>query len=307
MSEVFLSIVPIFLIMLLGAWIKRYWITSEDFWSGLEQLSYFLLFPAVLFNYISTANLSAEGMKPLIFGIIIATLVVTGILIVYKNRMNISDTEFTSIFQGSVRYNSYIFFALGNALYGEYGLEIVAVVSAYMIIITNVISVVIFNYYIHKNTSISESLLSMFQKFITNPLIISSICGFIFNATGVRMNLGIHNTLVSLSNAALAIGLINVGAGLKLKMHENYLQNIAITSFFKLLVMPIVIYFILTIFIVPHTQKAIGVLYGGLPCASTAYILSKQLGGDANLMASLITITTILSIFSLSIIMFLVR
>lgn len=310
MQNIFFSILPIFLITMLGAGSKKYWITSEEFWIGLEKLSYFVLFPSVLFNYISTADLSSDSLIRLVFGLIISTLIVSCGLVFYQQKYKINTAEFTSIFQGGVRYNSYIFFALGSALYGQEGLEIVAVISAYMIIFTNAISVLMFNYYIKqpnlRSASRMDNYLSFINKFTTNPLIIASIAGFIFNAVGLKMNVGLQNTLVSLSNAALAMGLMNVGAALKFTFKENDVNRIALSGVVKLCILPVVTAIVLTILSIHGTSKAIGVLYSGLPCASSAYILSKHLGGDADLMASIITVTTIISVLSLSFIMYFV-
>ena len=310
MTQIFFSILPIFLITMLGTGSKKYWITSDEFWRGLEKLSYFVLFPAVLFNYISTADISSTSLMRLVFGLILSSMIVAAGMVFYQRKYDIDEVEFTSLFQGGIRYNSYIFFALGSALYGEKGLAIVAVISSYMIIFTNAISVLMFNTYIkspeHTDASRIETFILLINKFTTNPLIIASIAGFIFNYLELHMNIGLHNTLVSLSNAALAMGLMNVGAGLKFKFKENYINRIIVSGAIKLFILPIITYIILTILGIDGTPKAIGVLYSGLPCASTAYILSKQLGGDTDLMASIITVTTVISVFTLSIIMYVV-
>ena len=293
---------------MLGTASKKYWLTSDEFWKGLEKLSYFVLFPAVLFNYISTADISSNALITLVFGLMISSTIVVLGMIWYQRQYDIDHVEFTSIFQGGVRYNSYIFFALGSALYGEQGLAIVAVISSYMIIFTNAISVLMFNAYIKtdlkKNASKRETLKALISKFTTNPLILASVAGFIFNYLEFHMNIGLHHTLVSLSNAALAMGLMNVGAGLKFTFNEHYVNRIMLSGVIKLCILPIITFIILSILGITGTSKAIGVLYSGLPCASTAYILSKQLGGDADLMASIITVTTVVSVFTLSMIMY---
>ena len=308
MTQIFFSILPIFLITMLGTGSKKYWLTSDEFWRGLEKLSYFVLFPAVLFNYISTADISSTALITLVFGLIVSSSIVAAGMVWYQRYYDIDKIEFTSIFQGGIRYNSYIFFALGSALYGEKGLGIVAVISSYMIIFTNAISVLMFNAYIkplaNSESSKLETFVGFVNKFTTNPLILASVAGFIFNYLELHMNIGLQNTLVSLSNAALAMGLMNVGAGLKFTFNEHYINRIFISGLIKLCILPIIAFIILSMLGITGTPKAIGVLYSGLPCASTAYILSKQLGGDADLMASIITVTTVVSVFTLSIIMY---
>ena len=94
-----------------------------------------------------------------------------------------------------------------------------------------------FNSYIkplaHSDNSKLETLSALINKFTTNPLILASVAGFIFNYLGLHMNIGIHHTLVSLSNAALAMGLMNVGAGLKVTFNERYMNHIMVSGVIK--------------------------------------------------------------------------
>lgn len=307
MQDIFSSILPIFLITMLGSIIKSKWITSEEFWRGIEKLSYFLLFPILLFNYISEADLSSPELIRLIFGLILVSCIIGFALVLYQRQYDVDKAQFTSIFQGSIRYNSYTFFALGASLYGPKGMEVVAVVSAYMIIFTNAASIFVFATYIKDGSQTQpnhSNFMSLLRKFGVNPLIIASIIGFIFNYSDFQLNMGIKNTLTSLSNSALAIGIMNVGAGLKFSLDAEDFKHVTISCVIKLLVFPLISMAVLSMMSITGTQKAIGILYSGLPAASTSYVLAKQLGGDSDLMASIITITTILSVFTLSLIMY---
>lgn len=308
MNNIFFSILPIFIITMLGSGIRRYWLTADEFWKGLEKLSYYLLFPSVLFNYIANAELSTGSHTSIVIGLIISTLIVSGGLVMYQRNNEIDSAEFTSIFQGSTRYNNYIFFALGSSLYGDKGLAIVSVIAAYMIIFTNVLAVIAMHSYIkhEKELSFSDSIVVFLRNFASNPLIIASIAGFIFNYGNIEINIGIQKALQSLSDSALAIGLINVGAGLRFKIDQADLEKVIVTSGVKLLILPIVTAIILLFSMVDGLPRSVAILYSALPCSSSSFILAKQLGGDPDLMASIITVTTILSVITISLVLFLV-
>ncbi|WP_392506331.1 AEC family transporter [Rickettsia sp. 2024-CO-Wats] len=307
MNEIFCSTLPIFLITLLGSIIKNKWLTSEEFWRGIEKLSYFVLFPAMLFNYVSTADLSVASIIKLVVALIISTILVSIGLIIYQKKYNIDKVQFTSIFQGSIRYNSYIFFGVSSPLLGSSGLSIVAVISSYMIIFTNILSVMIFAYYIPNKSvtnTISTSFVLMMKLIVRNPLIIASLVGFIFNYLNLELHLGLKKMLDSLSNAALAIGMLNVGAGLNFTIRQELLHNVMFTSFVKLVVFPLVSVVVLWLMSIDGLDRSVGILYSCLPCASTAYVLSRQLDGDPDSMASIITFTTFFSVVTISIIMY---
>ncbi|MFV9929834.1 MAG: AEC family transporter [Rickettsia endosymbiont of Haemaphysalis japonica] len=307
MNEIFCSTLPIFLITLLGSIIKNKWLTSEEFWRGIEKLSYFVLFPAMLFNYVSTVNLSIAPIIKLVVALIISTILVSIGLIIYQKKYNIDKVQFTSIFQGSIRYNSYIFFGVSSPLLGSSGLSIVAVISSYMIIFTNILSVMIFAYYIPNKSvtnTIRTSFVLMMKLIVRNPLIIASLVGFIFNYSNLELHLGLKRTLESLSNAALAIGMLNVGAGLNFTIRQELLHNVMFTSFVKLVAFPLVSVVVLWLMSIDGLDRSVGILYSCLPCASTAYFLSRQLDGDPDSMASIITFTTFCSVVTISIIMY---
>lgn len=307
MNDIFCSTLPIFLITLLGSIIKNKWLTSEEFWRGIEKLSYFVLFPAMLFNYVSTADLSVASIIKLVVALIISTILVSLGLIFYRRKYYIDNQLFTSIFQGSIRYNSYIFFGVSSPLLGSSGLSIVAVISSYMIIFTNMLSVMIFAYYVPDKsvtTTIRTSIVLMIKLIVSNPLIIASLLGFTFNYSDLELHLGLKKTLDSLSNAALAIGMLNVGAGLNFTIRRELLHSVIFTSFVKLIVFPLVSVIVLWLMSINGIDRSVGILYSSLPCASTAYVLSRQLGGDPDSMASIITFTTFFSVVTISIIMY---
>ncbi|WP_425363225.1 AEC family transporter [Candidatus Tisiphia endosymbiont of Hybos culiciformis] len=306
MNDIFSSTLPILLIPLLGSIIKRKWLTSEEFWRGIEKLSYFFLFPVMLFNNISVADLNASSIIKLVLGLIISSSIIAVALIIYQKKTNFDKIQFTSTFQGAVRYNSYIFFGVSSPLLGQEGLAIVSVISSYMIIFTNIISVMIFAHYVPDSSvaqSPKASFILMLKLIVQNPLIIASIVGFLFNYSNLELHLSIKKTLSTLSDSALAIGMLNVGASLKFFMRGTIVYNVLFTSFVKLVAFPIVTIIVLSLMSITGTAKSVGVLYSCLPCASTAYVLSRQLGGDPESMASIITFTTLFSIVSLSVLM----
>jgi hypothetical protein len=306
MHSVFYNVLPIFLIAFFGSIMRRKWLKSEEFWRGLEKLSFHVLFPAVLFEHVYTVNLGSSELYRLIIALIISTSIVSVGLVLYQRRYDYNKVQFTSIFQGSTRYNNYIFFAVGAALFGEDGLAVVAAIAPYMIIFTNITAVMAFAHYIPSEvgTSRKKSLYLMFRSILTNPLIIASFIGILFNIYEVKLNEGILNTVKSIADSALAIGILIVGASLKFKIDQNHMRQIIFTGATKLVILPIITFIVLWLMAITGTAKSVGILFSCLPCASTSYILSRQLNGDPETMSSIITFTTIFSILSLSTLMY---
>jgi predicted permease len=73
------------------------------------------------------------------------------------------------------------------------------------------------------------------------------------------------------------------------------LQYIAIGATFKLMALPIFAFAFAVLFGLSHVETGVVVLYAALPCSASAYILARQMGGDAQMMAQVITLQTIAS------------
>lgn len=304
MQHIFANTLPIFLMTLVGVFIKRKWITSEEFWRGLEKLSYFLLFPCMLFSYVSEADLSSAGLIKIVLVLTVSTSIIAVGLIIYQRKHNSNKVLFTSTFQGSIRYNSYMLFGLSNALFGSESLSIVTVISTYMIVYTNLLSVTVFSIYIFNQAHQRTNMLLLLKLLASNPLILASLIGVIFNYYDIHLYIGIKKTILSFANSALAIGMINVGAGLKFVVNPVQVRQVIYASAVKLIALPLVTAIILSMMSIDGLLKSIAMLYSCLPCASTAYVLSRQLDGDPESMASIITFSTLLSIVTLSLIMY---
>ena len=307
MYSVFYNVLPIFLIALLGSVIRRKWLTSGEFWRGLEKLSFYILFPTVLFEYSAKVDLNSSEFLRLTAALITSILIVAIMLILYQTKRPYSRVQFTSVFQGATRYNNYIFFALGAALFGTEGLTIVATISPYLLILTNIIAVMSFTHYIPKSGGTStkrKNLLLMIKSIGANPFVLASIAGVTFNYLQLTLNVGIEKTIHSLANSALAIGILIVGAGIKLKVAPEHFKQVIFASGVKLIFMPVITFIVLWLMGITGTAKSVGILFSCLPCASSSYILSRQLGGDPETMSSIITFTTIFSILSLSLLVY---
>lgn len=307
MVSVFASAAPIFLIILLGSILKRAWLTSEEFWRGLEKLNYFVLFPTVLFYGITQATLKTSELSHLILSIVIATSIISICLLIAQKIMKSDKILFTSLFQGSIRYNNFIFLGLVDTFYGSKSLSIAALIIAYMIIFTNILTIFVYTKYtdnVNETLNLREQIIFYGVKFIKNPLIFSSMMALIGKYFDLQLNIVINNFLKALADGALVTSVLCIGAGLKFAIQQRYLKYVATASLIKLLIMPCLTVLVMWLFDVKGLAREIGIVFSCLPTASSSYVMSRQMGGDPESMASIITVSTIISVLSLSLIMY---
>ncbi|WP_455480261.1 AEC family transporter [Bartonella sp. B12(2025)] len=300
MINTFLAILPIFLLIVIGYLSKIYIKDISIFWSKSDKFVYYVFFPALLILDISEANFSGDNNIYPIISTIVSTLLVSAIIFLMKGLIGKSPDLFTSIFQGGVRYNSYVFIALSQSLFGNKGVALSGFFVAYMIIITNIMSVLVMNYY---GTGNKKSVRGALIALTKNPLIIGAITGVMVNIFHIHITEPIKQLLSYLSGAATPLSLMSVGAGLIISMQVHKMISILWATILKLLIMPIITIVILKATETSGVAACIAILYSSVPCAGNAYILSRQMGGDHEVMASIITWTTLFSIITITLIM----
>ncbi|WP_417846878.1 AEC family transporter [Thalassospira povalilytica] len=296
--ELIAAIFPIFAAILVGAALKRYLITGSDIWAGIDRLTYFLLLPSLLIVEIYRADFSSGNAGTAVGVTLAATLGLSAALLILRPLITRDTPLFTSIFQGSVRYNSYVLLAVADALYGAEGLALAIVFVAVMVIATNMLGVVVLSAFSGGKSSLTR----IINGIVKNPIIIAAGAGAILNVSNIHVPLPIENTAALFKTAALPLSLLSVGAGLKFILNKKAIWAITLATTIKLAILPLITGICLHLAGVDGMVLAMGVFYAGMPCAGNAYILARQLNGDPDAMASIITLETLLSAFSVAVI-----
>jgi len=297
MLTVFLSVLPMFLLIVAGYLAKNYFVPEEVFWKTADKLVYYVFFPSLLLLDVSDASFVGASATTAIAATVGATILIAVLIFAAQRMIRVRNDLFTSIFQGSVRYNSYVFIALAQSLFGSNGVAMSGMFVAYMIVLTNVMSVLVMNHY---GNGGKKSFKGMLTALLQNPLIIGAVLGFVFNMTGLHVTGCMKQFLSYLGNAATPLSLMSVGAGLILSMHASRTAATLYSVGLKLLLMPLCTVALLRTFGASGTPANIALLYASAPCAGNAYILSRQMGGDSEAMASIITWTTLLSAITIT-------
>ncbi|HAK60119.1 MAG TPA: AEC family transporter [Nitrospiraceae bacterium] len=292
MLPVLEALFPIFSLIVIGFLFRRANFPGDSFWPFADRLTYFALFPALLLTTLATADIAGLPMMRMAGAIIAATLVIALILILLRRRLGANVPAFTSMFQGSIRPNTYVGLAAGGALFGEEGLALIAVAIAVLVPLVNLLSVGILTYYLSEKR---QGAFRLLVKVLKNPLIIACGIGIGLNLTGIGLPYGTNNLLDIFSRAALPLGLLSVGAGLSLARDNAAWVRLGVPSALKLVLFPVLTAIACTLLGVTGLPLICAVLFTSLPSSVSSYILASQLGGDTRLMSGIITVETALS------------
>jgi hypothetical protein len=196
--------------------------------------------------------------------------------------------------QGAARHNTFIALAVAERLHGAEGLAIAALASAMLIPATN-LSVVTLMVGMLSGARGASLLPAILRDLARNPFLLAVALGVALNlAVGARVPV-LHDVTGILGAAALPIMLLSVGASLRMTGLAGDALAIALSAAGKLLVFPLAILGLGAGVGLSGAEFAVAMVFGAAPTASSAYTLARQMGGDAELMATIITLQTILA------------
>lgn len=291
------SLLSVFFLIAIGFALKRVLLTSDEAWNSIERLSYYVLFPALMIKTLGMANLANAPIIPLATALIAAILSLTALLVLtqplLQRRFGIDGPAFTSVYQGSVRWNAFVGIAMAANLYGSTGTALASIAIAGLIPVLNILSV----WVLRKWGSGTSG--SMLRGLITNPFIIGSLGGILLNISGLTLPKSVELSLDALAQCALAMGLLLVGAGLRLGDLKRPSFALIFSTALRLIALPLIGFGFATLLGLTGPAMAVVVICLGVPSASAAYILARQMGGDAPLMAAILTLQTVVSFITL--------
>ncbi|MFW6311730.1 MAG: AEC family transporter [Nanoarchaeota archaeon] len=297
--EFFRLIVPIFLIIILGYFLKKFRFFSNNFKNDLNKFVFYITLPIMLFSKTSSLNISEILNIRLILGFT-STVVFVSILS-YFACFKLSKKKKGAFIQGAFRSNlAYLGIPIIVSLLGEESLGFTAIIVATGVIVNTVLTLLLFKI-LDKN---SDKKLGEIIKIFRNPLIIAIVLGLFFSYIGIKIPLFLSGGIELVSKVSLTLILVVIGMSLSFGKIKEYLWLDIYAGTIKLLVMPIIsLIFMKSLFGIEGLALMTGVIMSGMPTAIASYTFTKELNGDAELATSIINFTTLAVIITIPILL----
>ena len=281
-----LLLLPDFLLILSGFLLCRYTALNRPIWEAAERLVYYLLFPVLLFNSIlrtplepaATASLALAGVATVLGGVALA----------YSLRWwpGVDARTHASGAQVAFRFNSFIALALAERLQGAQGVAWVALLIALCVPICNVAAV----WPLARHGGHGY-----LRELVRNPLIIATVAGLLANMAGLHLPAVAALTLHRIGLAALPLGLMAVGAGLRFGALKEAPRLAMALLTIRHALLPLLALGLAVLLQLSIPQRALLLMFAALPTASSAYVLAVRMGGHGPFVAGLVTLSTLLA------------
>ncbi|MGJ4969544.1 MULTISPECIES: AEC family transporter [unclassified Bradyrhizobium] len=295
MSPVAAALAPVFLLIVVGFGLRRSLIRLDTQWHGLERLTYYVLFPALLMQSLVKADLGKVPVAGIGGALFLAMLAMSALCLALRpllTRSGIDGPAFTSIFQGATRWQTYVALSVAGSLFGASGLAAASVAMIAIIPMVNVFSVAVLAHYASPTR---RSIREILATIVRNPLIWACIAGLALNVAHMPLPKLWHDAADALGQASLPIGLLVTGAGLHFEGLRRAGPAAALGVVLKLVLMPLLAIGLAGWFGVTGPSLVVVAICAAVPTSPSAYVLAKQMGGDAPLLAQIISLQTVLA------------
>jgi malonate transporter len=294
------SLLPIFCLIGLGFILRWRNVVPEDMWRGVELLGYWVFFPALLSETLIEADLASLPLAEITFTMALAFATMAGGLLALRlpimRTLDINGASYSSLFQNATRWNGFIALPILDKLYGKEGVALVAIIMAILVPVANIVNVAV----IARNAGARQlSYRQTAYVVFRNPFIWATAIGLAINLSGVRLYEPIMTGMHMLGGAAIGTGLLMVGAGLHAEEARRPSPVVWLGTGLKLLGMPVIVFAWITIFGISGPAVVACMVCAGVPTAMSAYVLARQMGGDAILVATTVTLQTLLSVITI--------
>lgn len=298
MGVIFSSLFPVFSIIILGFVFKTYQFPSSSFWPSVAKIAFYVFIPALLFNKLAHSSLINLNALPMILALLLSIITISIIIYSSKYIVTLSGPSFSSIYQGSTRFNIFIGLALTESFFGQDGLAMAALAILGLTPLINILCVVVVTL---SCVNYRHSVFHILYGILKNPIVLSCLLGLMVNISYINIPQGIDGIIDILDKAALPLGLLVVGSGLQLNFKNMEIKGILLTIFYKLMLLPLLCYSFCILFQVDSFSRDIALLFTALPTATAGYILAQELGGNKELMAQIITLQVLISLLTMPI------
>ncbi len=297
----FINVVLYILVLLLvGLGAKKAGILTSDRVNILNKLAFYVALPSLIFHSLYSEALRDIFSPGLAFGFCVTIPVILAIGWLAFSRIDDRAKKSVMIVQsyhGNIGYMGLpvVFLTLGQAAASKASL-LLGIGS--MIQISLTMSVLVYL------NSASSKILREVKRIPLNPIILSLIAGLLFSYFSISLP-SIFDTVLSwIGEAALPIAMLGVGATLKLKGLSEKVSVFGSVVVLKMVAMPLLGWLFLTLLNVDPLGTKTAVLFLAMPTAISTFIYSKELGGDEETASINISITTLVSLLSISMILF---
>lgn len=279
-------------VVALGYWLKQRDFLPEAAWQALSPLCYWVLFPGLLFNLMSQVDLGTVSLVPFLATIAGGSVVIVIFALLAGRAIAMSGPSLSSLVQGSLRHNGFLALSILQGTFGVAALQLGAIAIAFLVSLSNIVSVIAV-LMLGRATGQRDMKRAILAEIARNPLLGAMLIGTVVNILNIPVPAFISQLAALLGAGALPLLLLSIGASLKFSAIGGNVAPLGLALLAKFLVFPLALVTIGLALGLSQIELAVLAAVGAAPTATSTYTLATELGGDARLMAEIVSLQTL--------------
>ena len=291
--------IPIFLMMLLGMLFRKLGWMDEVFAAKMNKFVFLVPLPVLLFEQLATVDFSEVwDIKFILFCFVVTAISITIstlVSLLWKDR-SIKGEFIQATYRSSAALLGIAFI---QNIYGTAGMAPLMIIGS--VPLYNIMAVVVLSVFKPGNNSFDKALVKKTLKGIaTNPIIIGIVAGFVWSALKLPMPSILHKTVSSIGATATPMGLMSMGATFEMKKATSKMKPTLVAVFMKLVGF-CAIFLPMAALLGFRNEEMIAILVMlGSATTVSCFVMARNMGHKGTLSSGVIMMTTLLSAFTLT-------
>lgn len=289
-------VLPIFLCILLGYFLRRIHMVDTPSLNVMNKLCFKVFLPIYLFNNIATTNLAAAFNGKLLATAYLGVTAQFILLMLLIPRLEKENPRRGVLIQAMFRSNFALFgLPLALSLCGTEKVGPTSILVGFTVPLFNILAVVSLESFRGGKPSVKK----MAKGIATNPLIIASLIGILFNLLDFSLPSAVQKSVNDLGGVATPLSLVALGGSFTVSKVKEYKKQLTIGVLGRLVFSPLLMVGVGILLGFRNELLIPLLIMSGAPTAVSSFPMAQQMDGDGELAAGLVVFTSALAILSM--------
>jgi malate permease and related proteins len=294
--QVFSTIIPIFGVVILGWFARKKGFIPEEFISPANRLVYYLAIPALIFRAVAKASFRSDFNPTVLLVTILSAMLAYLSAWLIGRRISWLPGRIAAFIQCAGHGNQgYIGLPVAFYLLGESGLAKTSILASFLFILQNVLSVMVHQAYATTQDASKGRFRLVLGKLSRNPIIVSALVGLIVSLLAVPIPASLQRFLEIMSGLAPPMSLLLIGTSVSLTAMRRNLYSVLGVVCIKIIALPSLGLCLFTALGVSSNDYLPSLILLATPTATVAYVMSREMQGDAEFAGAAISASTLFS------------
>lgn len=290
------AVLPFLVYLGFGFFMVKKKMVDEPFLNKLNKMVFAAFLPITMFYNIHNVSVDVNACLTLVL-VCVMTLVTVITLTFFVVCKCVKENAKRGVMIQAIYRSNIVLYALPLAenLFSSEGVALASILVAIFVPIYNVVAIVVLEYFNGGSTDIK----TLLSKVLHNPLFQGALVGISFALLKLQLPSPIESTIKTLSSLTTPLALMVLGGTTKLSSIKKNAKYLIPSLTFKMVLLPEITLIVGTMVQLSSIELFVYFILFATPVAVGSYSMAQNMGGDGQLAGEFVSVSTVVSIFSL--------